>query len=137
MRGLVSAARVARLATVAAHGGPRLVPCTFVLSGDAVYSAVDDKPKRTPELARLRDIEADPQVALLVDHYDDDWARLWWVRLRGTGRVLRTGRGQDGAERAQALDLLASKYEQYRERRPDGAVLAVDVEEWRGWSASG
>lgn len=131
MRRLVGAARVARLATVAPGGRPRLVPFTFVLDGDTVYSAVDEKPKRTRALARLRDVERDPRVTVLVDHYDDDWSRLWWVRLDGRGRVLR-----EGEERARALERLAEKYPRYRAQPPQGAVLAIDVEEWRGWSAS-
>src|SRR5687767_8369807 len=91
VREAVAAARVARLGTVDDEGRPRLVPCTFVLDDDVVYSAVDAKPKRTKELARLADVEARPEaVTLLVDHYDDaDWTALWWVRLRGRGRVLR------------------------------------------------
>lgn len=137
MRELVHGARVARLATVAADGRPRVVPFTFVLTGDTVYSAVDDKPKRTQRLARLVDVETNPEVALLVDHYDDDWSLLWWVRMRGPARVLRAESEEERHERERALDLLAAKYEQYRGRRPSGPVLAVDVEEWRGWSDSG
>ena len=137
LRRLVQDARVARLATIAADGRPRLVPCTFALAttpdgGDVLYSAVDDKPKASRDLARLRDVERDPRVTVLVDHYDDDWSELWWVRLRGTGRVLR-----DGPERDTALDLLAVRYAPYSRRRPDGAVLAIDVEDWRGWRAAG
>lgn len=131
MRALVERAPVARLATVGEDGRPRLVPCTFVVVGDAAYSAVDDKPKTTHRLARLRDVAANPHVALLVDHYEDDWTALWWVRLRGTARVL-----EGGEERERALDALATKYAPYRERRPAGPVLAVDVEEWKGWSAA-
>lgn len=137
MRRRVAGARVARLATVDPAGRPTVVPCTFALAtgvpaGDAVYTAVDEKPKGTRELARLRNIEARPeQVAVVVDHYEEDWSRLWWVRLRGRGRVLR-----GGDERERALELLGRKYEQYREARPGGAVIALDVEEWKGWSAA-
>ncbi len=129
----VEAAQVARLGTVDDAGRPRLVPCTFVLDGETLYSAVDAKPKRTTELARLRDVAARPSaVTVLVDHYSDDWSALWWVRLRGAGRVLR-----DGPERERALDLLAAKYPQYRDDgRPDGPVLALDVREWRSWQAA-
>ena len=82
-RGLFGAAEVARLATVAADGAPHLVPVCFALAGDVVYSAVDGKPKRTPDLARLANIAAEPRVALLADHYEEDWTRLWWVRVDG------------------------------------------------------
>lgn len=131
MRHRVEAARVARLVTVDATGRPAPVPCTFALDGDTMYTAVDHKPKRTRELARLRNVEArGDAVAVLVDRYDDDWSALWWVRLRGRGRVLR-----EGPERGRAVRLLAEKYEPYRRRPPAGPVIALDVEEWRGWSA--
>lgn len=131
MRARVDGARVARLVTVDGAGRPRPVPIAFALSADTLYSAVDHKPKSTRELARLRDIEARPQVAVLVDHYEDDWSALWWVRMRGPARVLR-----EGDERERALDLLVSRYPQYRDRRPRGPVIAVDVDEWRGWAAA-
>ncbi|HEU5107175.1 MAG TPA: TIGR03668 family PPOX class F420-dependent oxidoreductase [Micromonosporaceae bacterium] len=127
-----AAARVARLATADAAGRPHLVPVTFVVSGDTVYSAVDAKPKTTTALRRLANVEANPRVALLVDHYDDAaWDRLWWVRADGAGRVLDA----DGPEGRRAVDLLVDRYAQYRERRPGGPVLAVDVDRWSAWSA--
>ncbi|HWM14395.1 MAG TPA: TIGR03668 family PPOX class F420-dependent oxidoreductase, partial [Gaiellaceae bacterium] len=95
------------------------------------YSAVDRKPKRSPRLKRLENVALHPEVTLLVDHYEEDWSRLWWVRLRGTARVL-----EDGPEYARALSLLAEKYEQYRSEPPPGPVVAVGLTEWRGWSAS-
>jgi PPOX class probable F420-dependent enzyme len=127
----VAGARVGRLATLAADGPPHLVPVCFVLDGERVYSAVDRKPKRTGRLQRLADVQARPVATLLVDAYAEDWSRLWWVRLRGAARVL-----EDGEERERALALLREKYEQYVEQPPDGAVLALDVEEWRAWSAT-
>ena len=125
----VAAARVARLATVGPDGRPHAVPVCFVLEGDTVYSAVDRKPKRSTDLQRLANVRAHPDAAILVDHYDEDWTTLWWVRLRGRARVLQTG-----DERARALTLLQEKYPQYREQPPDGDVLALDVDEWRSWS---
>jgi PPOX class probable F420-dependent enzyme len=130
MRELVAAAQVARLATIGRDGRPHLVPISFALDGDVLYSAVDEKPKRSPRLQRLANVRTHPQVAVLVDHYEDDWTRLWWVRLRGAGRVVR-----GGPELEAALELLAEKYEQYREQPPGGPVLAITIEEWRGWSA--
>jgi PPOX class probable F420-dependent enzyme len=126
----LAAARVARLATVDPDGRPHLVPIVFALDGDTLYSAVDRKPKRSTTLRRIENARARPDVTVLVDHYEDDWSRLWWIRLRGRARVL-----DDGDERERALELLAAKYPQYRDERPDGAVLAVDVVEMRGWSA--
>ena len=132
MRERVREARVGRLATIGADGRPHLVPICFALEGDVLYSAVDEKPKRSKRLQRLENIRNRPDVAVLVDHYDEDWERLWWVRLDGTASVL-----EDGAEREHALALLRSKYEQYRLEPPTGAVIAVRVERWRGWSSAG
>jgi PPOX class probable F420-dependent enzyme len=129
-RELLGAARVARLATVAPGGRPRIVPITFVLAGDAIYHAVDDKPKGTRRLARLRDLAADPRAAVLADHYEDDWSALWWVRADGRARVLED---VSSGEAAVALDLLAERYPQYRARRPAGPVVALDIERITGW----
>ena len=130
-RALFVAAPVARLATVDAGGRPRLVPVTFATDGDRLYSAVDHKPKTTTDLARLRDIEVNPEVTLLADHYDDDWSALWWVRVRGIATIVTERDVHD-----RALDLLADKYPQYAERRPEGPVIVVALTEWRGWSAT-
>jgi PPOX class probable F420-dependent enzyme len=131
VRERVGAARVARLATIDPDGRPHLVPIVFALAGDTLYSAVDAKPKRSRTLRRIENARVRPDVTVLVDRYDDDdWSRLWWVRLRGRARVL-----DGGAEAADALHLLAEKYEQYRREPPGPPVLAVDVLEWRSWSA--
>lgn len=122
-------ARVGTLATVDAEGRPGLVPCCFVLDGDTVYSAVDDKPKATQRLARLANVGVNPHATLLVDHYAEDWSKLWWVRARATGRVVT-----DDNERTKAVELLRAKYPQYETHRLDGPVLALDVVEWKAWS---
>jgi PPOX class probable F420-dependent enzyme len=133
---LVVHARVARLATHEPDGRIHLVPCCYALEpradGAAVlYTAVDAKPKRSPALRRLANVAADPDVALLVDHYDDaDWSTLAWVRLRGTARIL-----DEGPERSRAVALLVERYAQYRTAPPTGAVVAVDVDAWQGWRA--
>ena len=80
------AARVARLATVSATGQPHLVPVTFAVDGDMIYTAVDHKPKTTTRLRRLANIAANPQVTLLADHYADDWDQLWWPAPTATPR---------------------------------------------------
>jgi PPOX class probable F420-dependent enzyme len=126
----LAAARVARLATTDPDGRPHLVPIVFALDGDTLYTAVDRKPKRSRRLRRIENARARPDVTVLVDHYEEDWSRLWWVRLRGRARVL-----DGGPEREHALALLADKYPQYRADPPDGPVLAVDVDERRSWSA--
>jgi PPOX class probable F420-dependent enzyme len=127
----VTSARVARLATIDPDGRPHLVPIVFAVDGDTLYSAVDRKPKRSQTLRRIENARVRSDVTILVDHYDDDWSRLWWIRLRGRARVL-----DDGEERVRALALLREKYPQYRDEPPDGPVLAVDVTEARTWSAS-
>ena len=122
--------RVARLATLDADGRPHLVPIAFILVGETIYSAVDAKPKRSRTLRRIENARRRPDVTVLVDHYDDDWTRLWWVRVRGRARVLEAG---EEAERA--LALLVAKYEQYGQAAPGPPVLAIDIDEWRTWTA--
>ena len=122
---------VAHLATADGAGRPHLVPMVFVVLADTVYSAVDAKPKRGPALRRLANVAVNPQVAVLVDHYDEDWSRLWWVRADGIGRVLEATE----VEARTAVDALVARYDPYRRQRPGGPVLAVDVHRWSGWSA--
>ena len=129
MRSRLAESRVGRLATVTPEGRPHVVPCCFVLDGDVVFTAIDDvKAKSTLALRRLDNLAAHPEAALLVDHYDDDWATLWWIRVDGSGRVV-----EDDEVRARALDLLGAKYPQYAERPPPGAVIAIDVTAWHAW----
>jgi PPOX class probable F420-dependent enzyme len=125
-RARLAAARVARLATVGADGQPHLVPVTFAADGNRVYTAVDHKPKTTGNLRRLRNIQENPLVALLADHYADDWDELWWVRADGAAHIL------DNGERA--LDLLVRKYQQYQQQRPEGPVIMIEIERWSGWT---
>ena len=127
----LAAARVARLATTDPDGRPHLVPIVFALDGNTLYSAVDRKPKRSRTLRRIENARARPDVTVVVDHYEEDWQRLWWIRLRGRARVL-----DDGQEREHALALLTQKYPQYRDAPPDGPVLAVDIDHMRTWSAT-
>lgn len=131
LRQRVGAARAARLATVDPDGRPHLVPVCFVLLGDVVYHAVDEKPKRHRRLRRLENIQATGRACLLIDEYDEDWSKLWWVRLDGHGRLV-----DDPAEEAAARTALAAKYPQYVERPPGGPVVAVAVTRWSAWSAA-
>ena len=122
---------VAYMATLRADGTAAQVPIVFEVIGDRVVSLVDPKPKRTPELARLRHIARDPRVSLLVDHYEHDFFRLWWVRAEGRARVIASG-----AERDEALTALRAKYPQYETLHdPFGDAVIVDVTHWSGWSA--
>ena len=122
-----ASARVARLATVDAEGRPHIVPICFAIEGGTLYTAVDQKPKRTRALQRLRNIAANPRVEVLIDCWDEDWSRLWWVRLRGTARIVEDPR---------AVELLAAKYPQYAESPPAGPVIAVEIEERSEWTSS-
>lgn len=130
-RHLLAEARVGRLATVDAAGDPHVVPVCFVLDGETIYWTVDHKPKASLQLRRLDNLEANPVAQLVVDHYTEDWAELWWVRVSADAEVL-----SPGAEAEHALDLLAAKYGQYRERRPDGPVVRLKVRSWSGWAAA-
>jgi PPOX class probable F420-dependent enzyme len=121
---------VARLATTDPDGRPHLVPIVFALDGDTIYSAVDAKPKRSTTLRRIENARRNSDVTVLVDHYDDDWTKLWWIRLRGRARIL-----DEGAECDRALALLREKYAQYVDEPPSPPVLAIDVIEAREWSA--
>ncbi|GAA4727406.1 TIGR03668 family PPOX class F420-dependent oxidoreductase [Isoptericola chiayiensis] len=129
-----AAARHAYLATADLAAVPHLVPITFAVldtaDGDAVVWAVDHKPKATHALRRLRNVTANPRVALLADAYDDDWDRLWWVRADGTATI-----DDGGTQRCEALEALAARYGPYRDRPPAGPVVRVRVSRWSGWAA--
>jgi len=131
MRRRAAAARVAHLATISDSGAPHVVPICFALEGDHLYFAVDAKPKRTRDLQRLRNIAAHPAVSVLVDHYEEEWRRLWWVRLDGKASIIDSGR-----EFEHALDLLVDRYPQYAQARPSGPVVALTVLRTSGWAAS-
>ena len=98
--------------------------------GERLFNAVDGKPKRSRDLRRLRNLRARPWATVLVYHYEEDWTRLWWARLRGLAEVLEDG---DAARRA--LALLIAKYPQYERDPPAGPVVAMRLAEWHGWSA--
>ena len=123
-----ASARVARLATVGRDGAPHLVPMTFALVDDVIYSAVDAKPKRHTRLRRLANIAHEPRVSVLVDRYDDDWTALWWVRANGVARVLSSSPA--------ALEALTAKYPQYRAAPPSGPFVEIGVRRWSAWSAT-
>lgn len=131
MRRRIGGARVGRLATTGPGGQPHVVPVCFALDGDAIYFAVDAKPKQSTDLKRLRNIAANPAVSLLVDHYEDDWTKLWWVRVDGHARAVT-----EGAESERAIELLAGRYEQYKRSRPAGPVVAIAIDRWSGWSGA-
>lgn len=112
------------------EGAPRVLPVTFVVAEGRIWSAIDQKPKRAGEPARLRYLRRDPRAALMVDRYSDDWEELAWVQVLGTVRIL------DLAEGAAGLGALSAKYEQYREKRPPGPLLALRPERYLWWRAA-
>jgi PPOX class probable F420-dependent enzyme len=122
---------VAHLGTADGQGRPHLVAVTFAVDGDTIYTAVDQKPKSTTALKRLRNVGENPWVTVLADHYADDWETLWWVRADGRAAVLA-----DQRQMAAPLRLLADRYWQYRQAPPAGPVLAVSVQRWSGWTGA-
>jgi PPOX class probable F420-dependent enzyme len=130
MRRVVESAPVGHLGTVGTDGYPHVVPVCFALASDVIYSAVDHKPKRSTRLRRIANIEATRRACLLVDKYSNDWSQLWWVRIDGRARVV-----DDPSEARRAIAALMAKYEQYAERPPTGPVVAVEADQWSGWSA--
>jgi PPOX class probable F420-dependent enzyme len=136
-RRLFGTARVARLATVDTEGRPHLVPLVFAQADDVIVTAIDHKPKKAVRLKRLRNIVAHPAVCLLVDAYDDDWDRLWWVRADGDARIVSPDAPEASVrdEHAAAVALLRQKYVPYRKQPPHGPVIVVTVRRWTGWRA--
>jgi len=127
---LLETARVGRLGLADEEGAPRVLPVTFAVAGGRIWSAIDDKPKRTAEPARLRFLRRDPRAALTVDRYSDDWDRLAWVQVLGEVRIVEVSRAAEG------LAALRSKYVQYRDRPPPGPVLALEPQRYLWWRAS-
>jgi PPOX class probable F420-dependent enzyme len=130
-RELLASERVARLGYLDEDDHPRVLPVTFAVAGGAVWSAIDEKPKRGHEPARLGHLRRRPQAALLVDVYHDDWSRLAWVQLLGRVDVLPVGSAPE------AMEALAGKYAPYAERRPPGPLLRLSVERSRQWRSTG
>ena len=131
MRRRLVEASVARLATAGPDGRPHIVPIVFAHDDENLYFVVDDKPKRSLDLKRVRNIAGNERVSVLVDHYEDDWTRLWWVRVDGVAHVI-----DHDVDSQRAIDLLARKYGQYAIKRPQGPVVAIRIEHMTGWSAA-
>jgi PPOX class probable F420-dependent enzyme len=127
---LLESARVARLGLLDEEGAPRVLPVTFALAEERIWSAIDQKPKRTGELARLRFLRRDPRAALTVDRYSDDWEQLAWVQVLGRVEIVQVGDGRAG------LEALREKYETYREEVPPGPLLALQPERYLWWRAA-
>lgn len=129
-------ARVGRLATIDAESRPHLVPICFAFDGKVFYSAIDQKPKRVApqRLARLHNIALHPQVALLIDHYEEDWRRLWFALIRGNAKLLPASAWR---RRVEALRRLRTKYPQYaRGMLADGApIIQIRPQQITWWMA--
>ncbi len=132
----VAGERIAHLATASTDLRPHVVPLCFVVIGDAVYSIIDDKPKKTHRgVRRLRNIEANPRVCVIADHYEEDWTKLWFVMLEGEASVVR-----DSAEYRRARVAMRSKYPQYLTMELTEAVnpmIRIRIHRVVSWSGSG
>jgi PPOX class probable F420-dependent enzyme len=131
LRSRFASSPVARLATVSPDRRPHVVPMVFALVDDTVYSAVDAKPKRSRALQRVANIREEPRCALLVDHYDDDWRRLWWVRADGRGEIV-----DEPSPAHPGIQALVERFRQYVDDPPAGPLLVISVDRWTGWAAS-
>jgi PPOX class probable F420-dependent enzyme len=126
-------ARVAVLASIGPGGAPHLVPVIFAVEGERLHLAVDSKPKRGGELARVANLRRDPRCAVLVHGYDEDWSGLWWARADGRATVVEEGTGLE-----RTVSLLRERYPQYSAgTRVIGPALVVEVVRWSGWNAEG
>ncbi len=126
-RRLLNLARVATLATINPDGTPHVIPIVYALLGDRLVTVVDQKPKRDLNLARLRNIRADPRVAVLAHHYAEGWNHLWWVRVDGRADI----RSDD----PEAVEALKARYPQYRTYEITGPIISVSMESVRVWMA--
>ncbi|MGH8946498.1 MAG: TIGR03668 family PPOX class F420-dependent oxidoreductase [Acidimicrobiia bacterium] len=127
----LGAARVGHIATVRPDGSPHIVVVTFATVGRIIVTAIDHKPKTTKRLQRLVNIEANPEVSLMADHYDEDWDRLWWVRVDGHAEIHENQDAPPGSMAA-----LVAKYPQYVARPPIGPVIAITPQGGVSWESS-
>ncbi len=121
---------MARLGVLDEEGGPRVLPVTFAVAEGRIWSAIDQKPKRTREPARLRFLRRDPRAALTVDRYSDDWEELAWVQVLGRVSIVEVDEGASG------LEALSAKYEPYRDQTPPGPLLCLEPERYLWWRAA-
>lgn len=130
-RAFLDSKRIGHLATADAAGAPHVIPVCYAVCGDNAYITIDAKPKNADftRMQRLRNIAANPQVALVVDHYDDDWSRLGWVLLRGRAEII-----SGGPEHAAAHALLRVRYAHYRAMALENLpVIAIRVTRATAW----
>ena len=134
-RAFIASHRIARMATADQKGTPHVVPVCYAFDGTSVYTALDRKPKRLPgrRLRRVRNIQSNPSVSLIVDDYSEDWSTLRYVLVHGAAEVLETGNERDRAE-----GLLREKYPQYVGLLDAGSsVIKIVPDRVTSWSATG
>ena len=132
---LLAHARIGRLATAGENGAPHVIPVCFALHDGMIYSVLDQKPKRAAltRLRRVRNILANPRASLVVDHYEEDWSRLWYILVSGRAALL-----EEGEERAAAIPVLRAKYPQYRTMDIDlNPVIRLAPERAVSWAGAG
>ena len=137
-RKFIDSHRVARLATADASGQPTVVPICYVFDGKRFYSAIDEKPKSVSwgRLKRLKNIEANPRVSLVIDDYSEDWTQLGYVLVRGLAEAIEPG-GRYASEHARAVDLLRGKYPQYHTMAIDRRlIIRIEVTGVKHWSSA-
>lgn len=127
----LEAARSAHLATITPEGRPHIVPVTFAVIDERVVTMIDHKPKSTTRLQRLANIQHNPQVSLLTDHYEEDWDELWWVRVDAQAQL-----HEEGDVWEESRHSLAGKYDQYRVRRPDGPAIVMTIDRITWWAST-
>ena len=128
---LLAGTRIGHLSTSDTAGAAHVIPICYAFDGHSIYSVLDQKPKRTSliRLRRVKNILANPQVALVVDHYEEDWTRLWYILVTGHAELLL-----EGDEREQAIGKLRDKYQQYRDMdidlNPVIKITPVKIVSW-------
>ena len=127
----LSKARNAHLATITPEEHPHIVPVTFAVVDNWIATMVDHKPKTTMRLQRLENIQHRPQASLLTDHYEEDWDQLWWVRIDGQATLHEQGETWEMSRQS-----LASKYEQYTERPPEGPAIVIEIDRIKWWAST-
>ncbi len=134
VREFISSHAVARLATVDGDGRPTVIPLCFVLDGDHIYSPVDEKPKSVApaRLKRVRNIEANPHVSLVIDDYSEDWSQLAYVLVGGLAEIVKPE--DNPTERERVIRLLRDKYTQYRSMALENRLLIkitpIRIKQW-------
>ena len=131
-RKLFAQVRIAHLATADSKAAPHVIPVCFAYDGPCIYSVIDQKPKRSGamDLKRVRNILTNPRVALVLDHYEEDWSKLWYLLVTGRAELL-----ESGTEHQKAIELLREKYPQYQRMSIENSpVIKIKMTKLIDWS---